>query len=248
MFKKIVCGLSVILSFNAFAAIQYKEVYQLPAWGGNPYTPLAISRVEPKKSSPNPLDAKFIVGIQDREFYNLSPLRNVLSNHGKPLYLFGNWFIYAENPKAACNGTQLILRSSSGEMRAITMKPEKGNIIDQVVDCYMAKRYDKVNRVIYLTNEVVAFDSTIGVFFFNIKKGSFYEEVFNYPGDSRVVFYTTQDGDFLLETVEDGTPIRKYRDGYDPRVGMRALRLDGQRVPGVVLQEELNSISNKRGL
>lgn len=249
MLKKISIALCLLASFGVNAKeLVYKNTYDLPVWSGNPYTPMAISRVEENKSSPNQLNAQYILGIQDREFYNNSTISKVLQTHAKPLHLFNNWFIQAENVKAACNGTQLILRSSSGELRGINIKPEKPSWMNMIFDCYVGKKYDRVTRVIYLTNDVVAFDSTVGLFFFNMKTSRFYEEVIMVPNNTRVVLYQTQDNDFLLETIEPGTPIRKFKDSFDPKVGIRAIRLNGERVPGVVKQEDLNTFVQKRGL
>lgn len=249
MFKKIVFALGVLFSLSAQAKdLVYRDIYELPYWGGNPYTPMAISRVEQNKSNPSPLNAQYILGIQDREFFNKNSISKTIDMHSKPLHLFNNWFIQSERPRTACNGTQLVLRSSTGDLRGIVIKPEKPNWIDMVFDCYVAKKNDQITRVIYLTNDVVAFDSTVGLFFFNMSKGKFYNEVFKTPDGMRAVLYQTQDNDFLVEAIEPGTPIRKYRDNFDPRVGLRALRLDGERVPGVVKQEDLNTIPNKRGL
>lgn len=249
MLKKISIAFCMLLSLGVNAKeLVYKNTYDLPYWGGNPYTPMAISRVEANKSSPNQLNAQYILGLQDREFYNNETISKVLSTHAKPLYLFNNWFIQAENVKAACNGTQLILRSSSGELRGINIKPEKTNWLNMVFDCYVGQKYDRVTRVIYLTNEVIAFDSTIGLFFFNMKNGRFYEEVLMVPTGTRAVLYQTQDSDFLLETIEPGTPIRKIRDDFDPRIGIRAIRLNGEKIPGIAKQEDLNTFVQKRGL
>lgn len=80
-----------------------------------------------------------------------------------------------------------------------------------------------------------------------MKTGLFYKDVFRTPEGFHLVLYTTQDGDFLLETVEIGGTIRRYKDNYDPRIGLRAIRLDGVRVPGKALQSDLDMIAQKKG-